>query len=68
MVSNNDITKALQKNLEVLGSAMLSKTELINGTGDRKEYELSQFGGKNSVMSTGNKKVSSWYDMHAGVS
>lgn len=44
---------------EVLGSALVSKTDMLNGTGARHEYELGQYGGKKNIVSSGGKKVSS---------
>lgn len=42
---------------EILGSALVSKKDILEGTGERTEYELSQYSGKNSVFSKGAKKV-----------
>lgn len=42
---------------EVLGSIMVSKKEMLEGTGARMEYELIQYSGKNHVSSRGSKMV-----------
>ena len=42
---------------EILGTAMVPKKEILESKGDREEFELSQFAGKNTVQSAGNKKV-----------
>ena len=41
---------------ELLGSTVVSKKEILQSAGERHEYELHQFAGKNNVMTTGNKK------------
>ncbi|KAG7350731.1 C2 domain containing protein [Nitzschia inconspicua] len=43
---------------EILGSVLVSKTDMLNGTGDRVEYELNQYSGKNHILSSGAKKPS----------
>jgi C2 domain len=41
---------------EILGSVMISKTELLEGNGNRHEYELKPHTGKNRVVND-NKQV-----------
>jgi hypothetical protein len=48
---------------EVLGTVMVSKKEMLNGTGDRNEYELSLHSGKTKVSFTVGKKVRVFYDI-----
>jgi Ca2+-dependent lipid-binding protein len=48
---------------EVLGSVLVSKTDMLEGTGDRTEYKLSQYAGKSNVVSAGAKEVSSRNDV-----
>jgi hypothetical protein len=43
---------------DVLGSVLVSKNDMLRGTGVRTEYELSQFAGKKIVAPSGGKKVS----------
>ena len=42
---------------EILGTAMVPKKEILESDGEREEFELRQFAGKNNVQSIGNKKV-----------
>jgi hypothetical protein len=42
---------------EVLGSVLVKKSKILEGTGEREEFELDQYSGKRSVQSTGVKKV-----------
>ncbi|KAL3914379.1 MAG: hypothetical protein SGILL_006124 [Bacillariaceae sp.] len=46
---------------EILGTAMVTKKEILESEGEREELELSQFAGKNNVKSAGNKPMKlSW--------
>jgi hypothetical protein len=43
---------------EILGTVMVPKKTILEGEGEREEFELSQFAGKNNVLASRNKKVS----------